>query len=74
MKFMQNKGIACTFHYTPLHKSKMAKKIGNKKNIIKNVEKVYLNIARLPLYPTLKKNEIEKIMSSISRFAKNYGK
>ncbi len=50
---MKSKNIDCFFHYYPLHLSSFGKKISKVK--LKNTEKIYNGLVRLPLYPTLKK-------------------
>ena len=63
--FKYNK-IAATFHYVPLHKSKMGKKFCKYK--LPLTESVYNRVVRLPLYSELTKLEINKISSLLERF------
>ena len=63
---MQKSNIAATFHYVPLHKSKMGKKFGNSKLPI--TENIYDRIVRLPLFPDMTKKEINKINKNIKAF------
>ena len=65
-KKFQNNGIAATFHYVPLHKSRMGKQFCNYKLPI--TENIYNRVVRLPLYSELKKREINKISSLIKKF------
>lgn len=66
IKTLQNKKVAATFHYVPLHKSKMGKKFCNYKLPI--TEKIYNKIVRLPLYSDMTKQEINKISFLIKNF------
>ena len=64
--WMQNNGIAATFHYVPLHNSLMGKKFNSKKLVI--TENIYKKVVRLPLYPDMTNNEIAKILKTIKNF------
>ena len=64
--FIQNKKIAATFHYVPLHKSIMGKKFCKYKLPI--TENIYSRVVRLPLFPDMTKKEIDKIASLIKIF------
>ena len=66
---MQNNGIAATFHYVPLHKSKMGKKFCNYKLPI--TEKIYNRVVRLPLYSDITNKEFKKILYSLNKFMIN---
>jgi len=63
---MQKSNIAATFHYVPLHKSKMGKKFSNSKLPV--TENIYNRIVRLPLFPDMTKKEINKIIKNIKEF------
>ena len=66
--WMQNNGIAATFHYVPLHNSLMGKKFNSKRLVI--TENIYKKVVRLPLYPDMTNNEIAKILKTIKNFFK----
>ena len=66
MNYMQKNKIAATFHYVPLHMSKMAMKI--KKQRLKTSESIYSKIVRLPLFPGMNQKTLNKIVNSIKRF------
>ena len=63
--FKYNK-IAATFHYVPLHTSKMGKKFCKYK--LPLTENIYNRVVRLPLYSELTKIEIKKISSLLKKF------
>ena len=65
-KVFQNKKIAATFHYVPLHQSKMGKKFCNYRLFL--TENIYSRVVRLPLYSEMTKQEITKISSLIKAF------
>ena len=62
----QRKKIAATFHYVPLHKSKMGKKFCT--YALPITENIYNRVVRLPLYADMTKQEINKISSLITNF------
>ena len=66
---MKNKNIDCYFHYYPLHMSNFGKKI--KKIKLPVTEKIYDGLVRLPLYPSLKAGEINKIIKTSEKFIKS---
>ncbi len=63
---MQKNGIAATFHYVPLHKSKMGKKFCNYKLPI--TEKIYNRVVRLPLFSDITNKEFQKILYTFKKF------
>ena len=63
---MQNNGIAATFHYVPLHKSKMGKKFCSYRLPI--TEKIYNRVVRLPLFSDITNKEFQKILYSLNKF------
>ena len=67
--FLQNNNIAATFHYVPLHKSKMGRLYRVKK--LKITENIYKRIVRIPFFCGLKKFELKKIENTIYKFFKN---
>jgi dTDP-4-amino-4,6-dideoxygalactose transaminase len=66
--YLQKNNIAATFHYVPLHKSKMGKLFKIKKLII--TENIYKKIVRIPFFYGLKINEVKKINKIIYNFFK----
>ena len=65
-KFLHYRGIAATFHYVPLHQSKMGKKF--KKQKLPVTENIYKKIVRLPLYSSMSTKDFKKIKTSIEYF------
>jgi dTDP-4-amino-4,6-dideoxygalactose transaminase len=67
--FLQKNDIAATFHYVPLHKSKMGRLFRVKK--LKITENIYKRIVRIPFFCGLKESELKKIENTIYKFFKN---
>ena len=65
-KFMKKNKIAATFHYIPLHKSKMGKRFCNYKLPV--TESIYLKVIRLPLFPDMKRKEMKTILKKFKIF------
>ncbi|MDP3973599.1 MAG: dTDP-4-amino-4,6-dideoxygalactose transaminase [Candidatus Daviesbacteria bacterium] len=74
IEFMKSKDIETAFHYTPLHSSKMGRKLGYKKSDFKITNTVADSILRLPIYPGLKESDIKFIASKFKKFFKNLTK
>jgi dTDP-4-amino-4,6-dideoxygalactose transaminase len=66
---LQKNNIAATFHYVPLHRSKMGRSFTNGRLLI--TENIYMRIVRIPFFCGLKKLEIKKIERIIYNFFKN---
>lgn len=66
--YLQNADIAATFHYVPLHKSKMGKKFKIKK--LKITENIYKRIVRIPFFCGLKEFQLKRIEKVILNFFK----
>lgn len=67
---MQKNNIAATFHYVPLHKSKMGKHFCKYK--IPVTEKIFNKIVRLPLFSDMTNKEFNKISKVLKKFNKDY--
>lgn len=63
---MQDNDIAATFHYIPLHKSKMGKKFFRLNLPI--TENIYNRVVRLPFFSDMTKKEYYKIIKIIKKF------
>ena len=68
-KVMEKNGIAATFHYVPLHKSKMGKRFCNYKLPV--TERIYNRVVRLPLFSDITDKEFNKILNSLKKFLIN---
>ena len=67
IKNLRKFGIEASFHYLPLHSSPMGKKLGHKAGDLPITEEVGATLIRLPIYPSLKKNEIDYIVATLEK-------
>ena len=67
IKELRNYGIEASFHYLPLHQSQMGKKLGYKRKDLSVSEEVASTIIRLPMYPKLKRSEIDYIAEVLEK-------
>ena len=61
------RGIYAQYHYIPIYKFKIFKKIVK----LSNTEKFYSSCISLPIFYNLKKREVEKITNYLKKFLKN---
>lgn len=73
-KELQDCGIGVNVHYIPVYHHPYYKKLGYKEGICPNAEKLYERIITLPLYPDLKKEEIEYVISCVKSIVYKYKK
>jgi dTDP-4-amino-4,6-dideoxygalactose transaminase len=66
IQFMKSKEIVTSFHYQALHKSPFYQSI--QKLSLPKAEFYSDTLLRLPLYPDLKQDEVEKIVSAVAEF------
>lgn len=62
MTKLKEKGIMASFHYIPLHLSKMGEKFEGKKNELPVTENISNRLLRLPFYNSLSEKETEYIV------------
>jgi len=71
MKFLKSRGIGTSFHYPiPLHLQKVYKGLGYCRSDFPNSEFAAKEIVTFPLYPELRKKEIDYVVKSIYQFFK----
>ena len=64
---MKNKQINLGIHYKyPIHTMSGYKEFRNKKNLLNETEKKAKKIFSLPIYPSLKNNEIDIIIRNLT--------
>jgi len=63
MALMQKAGIQCSVHFLPIHKMTAFKDLNNKE--LKNTEWLGERLVSLPLFPSLKNNEVKYICQRI---------
>ncbi|MDE1769760.1 MAG: DegT/DnrJ/EryC1/StrS family aminotransferase [Thaumarchaeota archaeon] len=72
--FMTKKGIQTKIIYEPIHLTSFyRRKFGYKKGLLKNTERIADKILSLPMYPHLKKTEMNYIIESIKEFFEREG-
>lgn len=64
---LRSYGVEASFHYLPLHTSAMGKKLGWKKGDLPICEEVANTLVRLPIYPNLKKSEIDYLVAALEK-------
>lgn len=60
-------GIQASFHYLPLHSSAMGKKLGYMRQDLPVTEEVAQTLIRLPMFPTLKKAEMDYMVAAVEK-------
>ncbi len=65
IELLKEKGITATFHYIPLHISRMGEKLGYKKGNLPVTEKSADTILRLPLYTQMTEEEVNYVINNI---------
>ncbi|MBU3934023.1 MAG: DegT/DnrJ/EryC1/StrS family aminotransferase, partial [Candidatus Omnitrophica bacterium] len=66
MKFLKSRGIGASFHYPiPLHLQQVYKELGYRRGDFPKTERAAKEIVTFPLYPELKKKEIDYIVGAL---------
>ena len=68
MNFLASKGIMTRVFFKPVHKTRFFSKIGYGSLSLPNTEKISSRILALPMFPTLRKEEINYIVDTITKF------
>jgi len=69
-KFMTKKGIQTSVIFEPIHLTQFyRRKFGYKRGLLKNTEKIFDEVLTLPMFPHLKKSELNYISDSIKEFS-----
>ena len=64
---LRKKGIAVNVHYIPVYMHPYYQEHGYKEVRCKNAEEIYSHILSLPLYPTLKEEEQEYVITTVKQ-------
>jgi UDP-4-amino-4,6-dideoxy-N-acetyl-beta-L-altrosamine transaminase len=67
-EYLREKNIYCQIHYIPVHLMPYYRQFGYKKGDFPNAEKYYAECLSLPMYPTLKDEEVEYVTDNILSF------
>jgi len=69
MEFLHEKGVSTLIHYpTPIHLQGVYQHLGYKKGAFPNAERAAEEIISLPLFPSLKEDEVLYVAKSIREF------
>jgi dTDP-4-amino-4,6-dideoxygalactose transaminase len=71
VRHMEIRGIDVRFHYTPLHSSNYGKQVGIIRVPMDNTERLASTLIRLPLFYSIKNEQIEHVCLSLSDFFKD---
>jgi len=71
MDMLNKEGVGCNTHYHPLHINSLYKKLGYQEDDFPNANKVYRTLLRLPMYPQLKKDQLDYIIEKVKKTAKD---
>ncbi len=63
---LHEQGIAANLHYIPVHRQPYYESLGFKKGDFLESEKFHRKVISLPIFPSLKQSECEKVISVIS--------
>lgn len=74
MNFLASKGIMTRVFFKPVHKTVFFSKIGYGSLSLPNTEKISTQILSLPMFPTLRKEEINYIVGTITEFFEHTNK
>lgn len=66
--FLRENGIYAQVHYVPLHTMPYYKSLGNKEGDLPVVEEYYRHCLSLPMYPTLREEEQDYVISKVKEF------
>lgn len=65
---LEARGIDAAFHYTPLHLSPAGRRFGRAHGTLANTERVSETIVRLPVFPSIRNEQIEAIIGAVKEF------
>ena len=66
--FLASKGIMSKVFFEPAHKTAFFKKIGYANTVLPNTDTISKRILSLPMFPTIRKEEINYMVDSIAEF------
>jgi dTDP-4-amino-4,6-dideoxygalactose transaminase len=73
INFMNERAIACVFHYQPLSTSPAGRKLGKSPFINNNTLAIAQTLVRLPLFFDLSDSSVSYIVQSVADYAQSYG-
>lgn len=71
---LEAENVCCNVHYIPTYYFPYYEKMGYKRGICPNAEKLYEEIISLPLYYAMTDEDVESVIEAVSKIAKYYAK
>jgi UDP-4-amino-4,6-dideoxy-N-acetyl-beta-L-altrosamine transaminase len=71
---MLAEGIGCQIHYIPVYWFPYYKKLGYKKGLCSNAEKLYERIISIPLYPKMTDKDVNDVIKAVKKVINYYKK
>ena len=65
------RGIACPFHYVPLHVSPMGRRMGYAPSDLPVSANVWQRVVRLPLHTAMDENDVERVVAALLAVARS---
>ena len=66
--------VCCNVHYIPVYYFPHYKKLGYKKGLCPNAEKLYERIISIPLYYSMTDDDVKSVITAVKKVIKYYGK
>ena len=71
---MAAENVQCQIHYVPVYWFPYYQKMGYKKGLCPNSEKIYNSIMSIPLYPKMSDRDVEDVIWAVKKVVENYVK
>ncbi|WP_010237138.1 UDP-4-amino-4,6-dideoxy-N-acetyl-beta-L-altrosamine transaminase [Clostridium arbusti] len=71
---LQAENIGVNVHYIPVYFHPYYQKLGYKKGLCPEAEKLYEQMLTLPLFPKMSNNDVEDVINSVKKVVMYYGK
>ncbi|MCM1385975.1 MAG: UDP-4-amino-4,6-dideoxy-N-acetyl-beta-L-altrosamine transaminase [Bacillus sp. (in: Bacteria)] len=71
---LEAENVCCNVHYIPTYYFPYYEKMGYKRGICPNAEKLYEEIISLPLYYAMTNEDVESVIAAVSKIASYYAK
>ncbi len=67
-------GIQCQVHYIPVYWFPYYQRLGYRRGLCPNAEKIYLSCMSIPLYPALSDSDVEDVIHAVKKVVEHYQK
>jgi UDP-4-amino-4,6-dideoxy-N-acetyl-beta-L-altrosamine transaminase len=71
---MSAENVQCQVHYVPVYYFPFYEKMGYKRGLCPNAEKIYNGIMSIPLYPLLTDEDVESVITAVKKIVDYYRK